>query len=72
MNPILLAKNNVTFYALFCMQFTLDKNPGKIFLFTTRLLLLDIPCRKSTNSAGNGARQSGTDSAQLVRGVISI
>ena len=49
-----------------CMQFTLDKNPSKIFLFTTRLLLLVTPCRKATNSAGTGARQSATDSAQLV------
>ena len=49
-----------------CMQFTLDKNPSKIFLFTTHLLLLVIPCRKALNSAGPGARQSATDSAQLV------
>ena len=49
-----------------CMQFTLDNNPGKIFLSTTRLLLLVIPCRKATNSAGTGARQSATDSTQLV------
>ena len=49
-----------------CMQFTFDKNPSKIFLFTTHLLLLVIPCRKATNSAGTGARQSATDSAQLV------
>ena len=49
-----------------CMQFTLDKNPSKIFLFTTLLLLLVIPCSKATNSAGTGARQSATDSAQLV------
>ena len=48
------------------MQFTLDKNPSKIFLFTTCLLLLIIPCRKATNSAGTGASQSATDSAQLV------
>ena len=48
------------------MQFTLDKNPSKIFLFTTRLLLLVIPHRKATNSAGTGARQSATDSDQLV------
>ena len=41
-----------------CIQFTLEKNPSKIFLFITRLLL--------TNSAGPGARQSATDSAQLV------
>ena len=47
-----------------CMQFTLHKNPSKILLFTT--LLLVIPCRKATNSAGPGARQSATDSAQLV------
>ena len=33
-----------------CMQFTLDKNPSMIFLFTT--LLLVVPCRKATNSAG--------------------
>ena len=49
-----------------CMPFTLDKNPSKIFLFTTGLLLLVIPCRKATNSAGTGTKQSGTDSAQLV------
>ena len=49
-----------------CLKFTLDKNPSKIFLFTTRLLLLVIPRRKATNSAGTGARQSATDSAQLV------
>ena len=49
-----------------CMQFTLDKNPSKIFMFTTHLLLLVIPSRKATNSAGTGARQSATDSAQLV------
>ena len=48
------------------MQFTLDKNRSVIFLFITRLLLLVIPCRKATNSAGPGARQSATDSAQLV------
>ena len=48
------------------MKFTLEKNPRKIFFFTTRLLLLVIPCRKATNSAGTGARQSATDSAQLV------
>ena len=45
-----------------CMQFTLDKNPSKIFLFTTRLLLLVIPC----NSASPGASQSATVSAQHV------
>ena len=49
-----------------CMQFTLDKNPSKIFLFTTLLLLLIIPCRKATNSAGPGARESTTVSAQHV------
>ena len=49
-----------------CMQFTLDKIPSKIVFFTTSLLLLYIPCRKATNSAGPGARQSTTDSAQLV------
>ena len=49
-----------------CMQFTLDKNQSKNFLFTTRLLLLVIPFRKATNSAGPGARQSATVSAQLV------
>ena len=48
------------------MQFTVDKNPSKIFLFTTHLLLLVISCRKATNSAGTGAKQSATDSAQLV------
>ena len=46
-----------------CMQFTLDKNPSNIFLFTTRLLLLVIPCRKVPNSAGPGAKQSATESA---------
>ena len=49
-----------------CMQFTLDKNPSKIFLFTVCLLLLVVPCRKATNSAGSDARQFGTDSVQLV------
>ena len=49
-----------------CMQFNLDKNPSKIFLFTTRLLLIVIPCRKATNSSGPGARQHDTDSAQFV------
>ena len=34
MTPLVLAKNNVTFNAL-CMQFTLDKIPSKIILFTT-------------------------------------
>ena len=48
-----------------CMQFTLEKNPSTIFLFTTRLLLLVILSRKATNSAGPGAKQSATDSAQL-------
>ena len=48
------------------MKFTLEKNPSKIFLFTTRLLLLVIPSRKATNSAGTGARQSASESAQLV------
>ena len=48
------------------MKFNLDKNPSKIFLFTTSLLLLVFPRRKATNSAGTGARQSATDSAQLV------
>ena len=41
-----------------CMQFTLDKNPSKIFLFTTSLVLLV--------TTGPGARQSATDSAQVV------
>ena len=50
-----------------CMQFTLDKIPSKIFLFTTHLLLLVIPHRKATNSAGPGARQSATDSAHHVQ-----
>ena len=49
-----------------CMQFTLEKNPSKIFLFTTRLLLLVIPSRRATYSAGTGVKQSATDSAQLV------
>ena len=48
------------------MKFTLEKNPSKIFLFTTLLLLFVIPCRKATNSAGTGARQSASESAQLV------
>ena len=48
------------------MQFTIDKNPSKIFLFTTCLLLLVIPCRKAINSAAPDARESATDSAQLV------
>ena len=48
------------------MQFTLEKNPSTIFLFTTRLLLLVILSRKAINSVGPGARQSATDSAQLV------
>ena len=48
------------------MKFTLEKNPSKIFLFTTRLLLLVIPCRKAINSAGTSARQSASESAQLV------
>ena len=38
------------------MQFILDKIPSRMFLFT----------RKPTNSAGHGARQSVTDSAQHV------
>ena len=54
------------------MQYTLDKYLRKIFLFTTRLLLLVIPCRKATNSAGPGARQSATDSAQLVDQITSL
>ena len=45
-----------------CMQFTLDKNPSKIFLFTTQLLLLVTPSTKATNSTGPGVRQSATDS----------
>ena len=48
------------------MKFTLEKNPSKIFLFTTRLLLLVIPYRKATSSAGTGARQSASESAQHV------
>ena len=48
-----------------CIQFTFDRIPSKIVLFSTRLLLV-IPCRKATNSAGPGARQSTTDSAQHV------
>ena len=47
------------------MQFTIDKNLSKILLFTT-LLLLVIPCRKATHSAGPGAREYAADSAQLV------
>ena len=38
-----------------CMQFSLDKIPSKIFLFTTSLLLLVIAFRKATTSAGPGA-----------------
>ena len=49
-----------------CMQFTLDKNPSNKLLFTAHLLLLVIPCRKATNSAGPDARLSATDSAQHV------
>ena len=49
-----------------CMQFTLDKSSSNIFFLTTHLLLLVIPCRKATDSAGAGARQSVTDSVQLV------
>ena len=48
-----------------CMQFTLGKIPSKIILFTTQLLLV-IPFRKVTNSAGSGARKSTTDSVQHV------
>ena len=48
------------------MQFTLEKKRSTIFLFTTRLLILVILSRKATNLAGPGARQSATDSAQLV------
>ena len=48
-----------------CMQFTLDKIPSKIVLFTTGLLLV-IPCSRATNSACPGVRQSTTDSAQHV------
>ena len=47
-------------------QFTLDKIPSKIVVFTTGLLLLVNPCRKATNSAGPSARQSTTGSAQHV------
>ena len=49
-----------------CKQFTLDKIPRKIILFTTHILVLAIPFRKATNSAGPGARKSSTDSAQFV------
>ena len=55
-----------------CMQFTLEKNPSKILLFTTCLLLLVLPCRKTTGSAGPGARQSATYSSQLVDQIRSI
>ena len=55
-----------------CMQFTLDKNPSNIFLFTTRLLLLVVPCRKVPNSAGPGAKQSATESAQHVDQIIIL
>ena len=83
----MLAKNNVTFYALFslifitecwlspasvCMQLTFEKNPSTIFLFTTRLLLLVILSKKAKNSAGPGARQSATDSAQLVDEITTL
>ena len=49
-----------------CMQFTLEKNRSTIFFFTTCLLILVIPSSKATNSARPSARQSATDSAQLV------
>ena len=42
-----------------CMQFTIDKNQ-------VRFCCSPPPCRKATNSAGPGARQGATDSAQLV------
>ena len=51
---------------------SLDKNPNKIFLFTSCLLLLVSPYRKPTNSAGTGARQSATDSAQLVDQIRTV
>ena len=54
------------------MQFTLEKNPSTIFLFNIRLLLLVILSRKATNSAGPGARQSATDSAQLVDDIRTL
>ena len=49
-----------------CMQFTLNKILSKIFLFITCLILLVIPLRIATNSAGPGTRLSTTDSAQHV------
>ena len=55
-----------------CKRFTLEKNPSTIFLFTTRLLFLVILSRKATNSAGPGARQSVTDSAQLVDEIRTV
>ena len=58
----MLAEPSLSVY----LQFTIDKNQSKIFLFTTSLLLLVIPCRKATNSAGPGVRQSATDSTQHV------
>ena len=54
------------------MKFTLEKNPSKIFLFTTLLLLLVILCKKATNSAGTGARQSASESAQLVDQITTL
>ena len=52
--------------------FTLDKNASKIIMFTTRLLLLVIPCTKATNSASPGARQSATVFAQHVDQIRSL
>ena len=54
------------------MQVTLDIIPSKRFLFSTHLLLLVIPFRKATNSAGPGARLSTSDSAQLVDQIITL
>ena len=45
------------------VQFTLDKIPSKIFMFTTHFFV--TPCIKATNSGGPDARQSTTDSAHL-------
>ena len=46
-----------------CMQFILENNPSTIFLFNTRLLL---QVGKLQIQLVHGARQSSTDSAQLV------
>ena len=48
------------------LQFTLDKIPNKMFLFTTTYFFLVIPFRRATNSTGPGARLSTIESAQHV------